>query len=344
MNLDHFVARNEDSWRALEDRLKLIESRGPHTLDAEALHDFAQLYRKAADDLAYARTFFSDSKVTEFLNHLVGRVHPLLYSRRERRTVHLAAFFAREFPRTFRRSWRAITTAAGIFLLATLVGYFATWQNPVVARRVLPAAVIQSVDAGKMWTQDTYDVAPGDYLSAYLFTNNIAVTFIVFALGMTAGVGTVFLLGLNGLIFGCAGGLCHSAGMSGPFWSFVAAHGPLELLVVFIGGGAGLELAMALVAPGQWRRGDALRLRGRRAIRLILGGIPLLVIAGVVEGVVSGGPPLWVVGGFDLARIGCGLVLLGAVMSYLLLVGRGKVGKKTPRRLPSQQVRVVRGP
>ena len=324
MNLDHFVAQNQADWRALEDRLKLIESRGPDALDAEALHDFAQLYRQAADDLAYARTFFSDSKVTEFLNHLVGRVHPLLYSRRQRRTTHLAAFFTKEFPRTFRRSWRSITTAAGIFLLATLVGYFGTWQNPAVARRILPARVIQSVDAGRMWTQDTYAVAPGDYLSAYLLTNNIAVTFVVFALGMTAGLGTVFLLGLNGLMLGCAAGLCHSAGMSGPFWSFVAAHGPLELLVLFIGGGAGLELAMALVAPGRWRRSDALRLRGRRAMRLILGGVPLLVVAGVVEGVISGGPPLWVVGGFDLARIACGLLLLAAVMSYLLLVGRGK--------------------
>ncbi|MBN2582637.1 MAG: stage II sporulation protein M [Planctomycetes bacterium] len=332
MNLDRFVARNQQQWQALEGHLKTIEQRGPHHLDAEALHDFALLYRKAADDLAYARTFFSDSKVTEYLNHVVGRVHPLLYSRTRRSPVEIVSFFRRDFPRAFRRSWRSITTATGIFLLAAVVGYLGTWQNPTAARRILPARIIQSVDAGRMWTDDVYAMAPGDYLSAKLFTNNIAVTFALLALGMTAGVGTVFLLGLNGLTLGAAGGLCHSAGMGGPFWSFVAAHGPLELLVVFIAGGAGLELAMALVAPGQWRRGDALRLRGARAVKLVLGSMPLLVVAGVVEGVISGGKPLWVVGGYDMARVACGLALVGAVLAYLLLAGRSDAPSAAARQ------------
>jgi uncharacterized membrane protein SpoIIM required for sporulation len=342
MNLDRFVARNQEQWQALEDRLRVIEQQGPQHLDAEELHDFALLYRKAADDLAYARTFFSDSKVTEYLNDVVGRIHPLLYNRSRRSPINVIAFFRRDFPQTFRRSWRSIATAAGIFVLAALVGYFGTWQNPSAARRILPAHVVQSVDAGRMWTSDVYAMAPGDYLSAKLFTNNIAVTFTLLALGMTAGVGTVFLLGLNGLTLGAAGGLCHSAGMGGPFWSFVAAHGPLELLVIFIAGGAGLELAMALVAPGSWRRSDALRLRGEKAVKLIVGSMPLLVVAGVVEGVVSGGTPLWVVGrGYDLARVLCGLTLVAAVLSYLLLAGRGEArvaaeGQSLPRALMSR--------
>jgi uncharacterized membrane protein SpoIIM required for sporulation len=343
MNLDRFVARNQEQWEALRGHLETVEQHGPHRLDADQLHDFALFYRKAADDLAYARTFFSDSKVTEYLNDMVGRVHPLLYSRPRRSRVEMVSFFRRDFPRTFRRSWRSITTAAGIFVLAALVGYLGTWQNPSVARRLLPAHLVQSVEAGRMWTSDVYAMAPADYLSAKLFTNNIAVTFTLLALGMTAGVGTVFLLGLNGLMLGTAGGLCHSAAMDGPFWSFVAAHGPLELLVVFIAGGAGLELAMALVAPGVWRRADALRLRGARAVKLVVGSMPLLVVAGVVEGVVSGGAPLWVVGrGYDLARVVCGLALLGAVLAYLLLSGRDEApsatgtGQSLPRALISR--------
>src|SRR5690606_34607252 len=123
--------------------------------------------------------------------------------------------------------------------------------------------------------------------SSKILTNNLAVSFAAFAMGMTAGVGTAWMMLFNGLLMGVVSVACVRAGLGVSLWSFVAPHGALELPAIFIAGGAGLLLGRALVNPGTLPRRDALRLRGGAAVRLVLGVIPLLIIAGVIEGFVS---------------------------------------------------------
>jgi uncharacterized membrane protein SpoIIM required for sporulation len=75
--------------------------------------------------------------------------------------------------------------------------------------------------------------------------------------------------------------------MSGPLWSFVAPHGVLELPAIFIAGGAGFVLARGLLFPGLLSRRESLALAGGESVRLVLGVIPLLLIAGTIEGFLS---------------------------------------------------------
>ena len=75
--------------------------------------------------------------------------------------------------------------------------------------------------------------------------------------------------------------------MSRDLWSFVCPHGSLELPAIFIAGGAGLRLASGMLFPGLYSRRDSIALAGREAVRLLAGIIPMLVIAGIVEGVFS---------------------------------------------------------
>jgi uncharacterized membrane protein SpoIIM required for sporulation len=75
--------------------------------------------------------------------------------------------------------------------------------------------------------------------------------------------------------------------MSLSLWSFVAPHGALELPAIFIAGGAGLLIAKGILAPGFLSRRDSLVDAAASAVRLVLGVIPLLVIAGVIEGFLS---------------------------------------------------------
>jgi uncharacterized membrane protein SpoIIM required for sporulation len=123
--------------------------------------------------------------------------------------------------------------------------------------------------------------------SAGILTNNLTVGFTTFALGITGGVGTVWLLALNGLLMGVIAAACHQAGMSLSLWSFVATHGVLELPSIFIAGGAGLLIARGLLFPGLLSRRESLRLAGTQAARLLLGTVPLLIVAGFLEGYVS---------------------------------------------------------
>jgi uncharacterized membrane protein SpoIIM required for sporulation len=92
---------------------------------------------------------------------------------------------------------------------------------------------------------------------------------------------------LNGLLMGVVGAATWHAGMAISLWSFVAPHGVLELPSIFIAGGAGLEIARGLLFPGLLPRKEALARAGGRASRLVLGSIPMLLIAGTIEGFFS---------------------------------------------------------
>src|SRR5205823_2386433 len=108
-----------------------------------------------------------------------------------------------------------------------------------------------------------------------------------FASGITAGVGTVYMIAFNGLLLGAIGMACAVAGMSVPLWSFVAPHGVLELPAILIAGGAGLRLAQGLLFPGVRPRRQALARAGSEAVMLVLGCLPILIVAGAIEAFVS---------------------------------------------------------
>src|ERR1700726_1261421 len=143
----------------------------------------------------------------------------------------------------------------------------------------------QSIEHHKMWTDSVVTFKP--LASSGIMTNNMSVAFAAFAMGITAGIGTVWMMLLNGLMMGVVAVACWREGMSLPLWSFVAAHGVLELPAIFIAGGAGIGIAKGLLFPGSLPRRESLVRAGRRSDQLVLGTIPMLLVAGIVEGFVS---------------------------------------------------------
>ncbi len=82
--------------------------------------------------------------------------------------------------------------------------------------------------------------------------------------------------------------------MSLDLWSFVAPHGSLELPSIILAGAAGLRLAHGVLFPGLYRWRDSIALAGVESTRLVAGIIPLLVIAGTLEGFFSpSAAPVW---------------------------------------------------
>jgi uncharacterized membrane protein SpoIIM required for sporulation len=153
-------------------------------------------------------------------------------------------------------------------------------------------------------------------------TNNMSVGFTTFALGITAGLGTIYMMAFNGLLIGVIGMACWLSGMSVQLWSFVAPHGVLELPAIFIAGGAGLRVAQGLLFPGLLSRRDSLARAGVEAVQLLLGTIPILIIAGLIEAFVS---PTGLPVALKFSMAGALFVLLGA---YLFGVSREPGGTK----------------
>jgi uncharacterized membrane protein SpoIIM required for sporulation len=152
--------------------------------------------------------------------------------------------------------------------------------------------MVATMERHEMWTKSVVSVAPT--ASSYIMTNNLTVSFLAFAGGILFGLGTLWILYQNGMMLGVLGTACHQYGMSLALWSFVAPHGALELPAILIAGGAGLRLGHAMLFPGPLRWKDSVARGGIEATRLVSGVIPMLIIAGCLEGFFSpSSAPVW---------------------------------------------------
>jgi len=259
--------------------------RGVAALPHEAIRELALLYRQTAADLSTAREDPVSAPLAQHLNRLLGRAHNLMYAGRRSRPAGVFHFYARTFPRVFRQTFPYTAAAVALFLAGAASGILLAFGDPGFERFILGGKMMDTIERREMWTHAVVAIKP--FASSAIMTNNLAVAFAAFAMGMLAGIGTIYMMVFNGILLGVIATACHRAGMSLALWSFVAPHGVLELPAIFIAGGAGLLLARGILVPGTLPRRDAVADAGSDAVRLFLGVIPLLVVAGVIEGFVS---------------------------------------------------------
>lgn len=317
VDAEQFFRSRRDSWQELSDLLDRSQ-KGMQQLSPEAVNRLGSLYRAATSDLALAQRDFPENKVTVYLNQLVGRGHAVVYRGEPMAKRRLWHFVQVGFPRAFRGTWPFILAAALLMLIpALLAGWMTAWQ-PEASVWLLPAQVqelIPMIEDQELWT----DVPVGErpYTSSFIMQNNIRVAFMAFGSGVLAGLGTVWIMVFNGLLLGGLTGLTAHYGVGFDLWTFVIGHGVIELSVIFIAGGAGLSLGWAIIQPGLLRRRDALAQAARQSVRLIVGSVPLLVLAGTIEGFISPAENIpWPV------KWGIGVVSGIGLYSYLLLAGR----------------------
>lgn len=268
----------------------------------------ALLYRQTAADLSTAREDPASAPLARYLNDLLGRSHNLVYSGAARgRPAGMVRFFTHEFPRVFRATLPHTLTAFALFVAGMIVGVLMCVADPGFERFILNGDMMDTIERREMWTHGIVAIKP--FASSQIMTNNITVSLAACATGMFFGLGPVYMMLFNGLLIGVVGAACERAGMSLQLWSFVAAHGSLELPAIFIAGGAGFVLAQGILFPDVLPRRDSVAIAGRTAIRLLLGVLPMLVIAGIIEGFVSP----------TSAPVGVKFVISAALFTLLLL-------------------------
>lgn len=290
-------------------------SGGGHRLQPSELEELGRGYRRLTSDLAIARRDFPQDRVTRYLEQLAGRAHPAVYQREAGRWGDVLEFFTTGFPQAFRDAAAYTAIAFALFSGPFLAVFLAIQLDPSLGRIMpLPPAFVDGVERGENWLRIE---GPSRSLAASLImVNNIQVAFLAFAGGVLLGLGTVYVLVNNGLAIGATSGLAAAYGLGGPLVDFVSAHGGIELTVVFIAGGAGLRLGHSVLAPGLCTRASALALAARGAVRLLFGCVPLLMIAGTLEGFVSPSSLP------TAAKLGVGGTATILLYAYLLLAGR----------------------
>lgn len=243
------------------------------------------LYRQTLSDLAYARLRFPNHKVVRDLEQIVGRAHSVIYQARRVKRGEWKEFWTNTWPTLVVNSSREILIATIIFLVASAAGFGLSVRYPVLENYFISSDMREAMADGHLWTEAVVKVAP--QASSRIATNNISVSILAWALGASMGIGTVWLMITNGLMLGvvCAG--CLRAGMLAPLAEFIVAHGSLELPAIWISAGAGLILAKGIIFPGQYSRSHEMRIAGHKSVQLLVGVIPMLLIAGFVEGFIS---------------------------------------------------------
>jgi len=254
-------------------------------LDHKDLQELGLLYRQTASDLAIAREDITSSQLAAYLNSLLGRAHNLIYMGNKPKVAGIVRFYSETYPRIFRELWPQTLLAFAIFAVTGLAAFILTMRDPTFAHRLLGTHMMETIEKREMWTHSIVTIKP--LAASSIMTNNLSVAFATFASGITAGVGTVWMMVLNGLLIGVIGAATLQAGMAGQLWTFVVPHGVLELPAIFIAGGAGFEIARGMLFPGLLPRRESLARAGGRAAQLLLGTIPMLIVAGAIEGFLS---------------------------------------------------------
>jgi uncharacterized membrane protein SpoIIM required for sporulation len=320
MNVQRWMARREASWRQLEALVTQAEAKGLRSLSAGEVRQMASLYRSVSADLARAKGQGVGQAVLKDLQGLTSRSYSQIYQGSRRQEWQALVEFCRYgFPAAVQQSWAYIAIATALFALGGLVGWWFAWRDPAFLTLVLGQEFVETVKTSQeLWTVSIMGVEP--VASSGIMINNIGVALWAIVGGVTMvvpqvpiitppGAFTVFVLVFNGVMIGCVGVLVAQANLAADLWAFVSPHGALELPAIFIAGGAGLLLARGILLPGPYRRGDALRIYGLRAVQLLYGIIPLLVIAGLIEGFFS--PQTWIPNGIKYAVGAALLIALG---------------------------------
>jgi uncharacterized membrane protein SpoIIM required for sporulation len=314
--IERFVGRRRPRWErlsALLDRATGVSSpRG--TLSVEELNELVQLYRQATTDLAIAQRDFPGDRVALFLNQLVGRGYAVIYREPPAAASRLRRFFTRDLPSEYRAAWPYLVAAAALFFGPLVATLLVVIISPDSASLMLPPGMLSEIRSGHTWFASEGAERPA--LATFIMTNNVQVSLMALGGGMLAGVGTVAVLVLNGIDIGAIAGALIAYGLWRDLLGFVSPHGFLELSVVVVAGGCGLMLARAIVWPGLATRGEALVAAGGRSVRLLLGMLPFLGVAGLLEGFVSPLDFAWP------AKLAIGLATAAGLYAYLLLVGR----------------------
>lgn len=311
MDVDAFVAARQADWA----RLGELAGRRQRLSGGE-VDELVALYQRTATHLSMVRSASPDPALVARLSALVARARAAVTGASVPAWDQVARFFAVSFPVAVLRAWRWwVPAAAGSLLVAALVGWWVATHPEVQAAIAAPEEIRTLTRPGGAFER-YYSENPASAFAARVWTNNawIAAQSLVF--GALLGLPALYLLAVNAVNIGVAGGLMAAAGRLDVFFGLILPHGLLELTAVFIAAGTGLRLGWTVVDPGPDRRGTALAREGRAAVTLALGLAVVLLLSGVVEAFVT--PSGWP----TAARVTVGAVAAAGFLGYVLVCGR----------------------
>lgn len=312
MDIDSYVAEHGPEWRSLE----AATAGGSATLarlPGPRIDEIVRLYLRASTHLAEVRTRYHDPRLEHYLSSVVSRAHAAIYGVRPRSVRAFLAVFGRTYRDALLRTLPFVLVMAGLLLSVGLAADLWTAWSREARAGLLPPWVREA--AARSRGGGLVDLDPA-LASTAIFVNNVQVAVLAFVLGITLGIGTIWVVVQNALLIGSIAGAFQAAGRADVFWALVLPHGLLEVTGICIAAGAGLRIGWSLVEPGDLPRSGSLALAARDALLVVVGVVPAFGVAALIEGFVTGRT------GLPWLEVGLGAVVAAGYLARLLGPGR----------------------
>ncbi len=281
MTESQFINNNKLDWKELE---ALLTKSNP---DPDKLN---RLFVKVSSDLSYARTFFPNRSVRLYLNNLTQSVFDTMRVKEDKFSYkQIVNFFTDILPQEIYNSRKALIVSLLVFVVAVCIGVISSVNDEDFPALILGDSYISMTEA---------NIEKGDPMAVYkderklgmffgITTNNIRVLFLAFVLGFFGSVGTIIVLLHNGIMLGSFQYFFYSKGLFWTSFSTIWIHGTIEISAIIIAGGAGILVGNGLLFPKTYSRISSIQINSLRALRLILGALPLFIMAGMLESYVT---------------------------------------------------------
>jgi len=314
------LLQRSELWKSAAARTRrLSQKRTDDAADAAAMADD---YRMLAHDVARARRLMPDSRTREYLEAAYAQAHAAIHRPAWHPGHALLNLCRDEIPSGVRWLRPHLIWATALFILTVVAGYWMIHMYPDLIGLFASPELIATVERGQLWTEGLLNVVPSSVLSLQILTNNIVVSLFAYCAGFLFGLGTLYILGLNGLMLGAVFAFTGLHGLDHALFRFVVAHGCVEISVMCLSGAAGAAVGEALIRPGSTTRVEAFQTAALRSGKLILICVLLLIGCGLIEGYISPNPifPLW-------SRLALGI----AYWLFMLALLTGWLFRLTPR-------------
>jgi uncharacterized membrane protein SpoIIM required for sporulation len=272
-----FIKKNRDRWL-----------KNQH-LPAEDADEMAKDFTQLVDDLAYAKTFYPSSKVTQYINSEASKIYLSIYKNRKEESNRLIVFWKHDLPLTIHKHHRTVLFAFTLFLIFFSIGFFVSLQDEGVARSFFGDGYVdqtlENIDKGNPF--GIYESGNPILSWLFLMIHNIRVSLLMFASGLFAGIPSLYFLAQNAAMVGIFDQFFVAKGLGLQFFLVVFVHGTLELTAIIIAGAAGLILGKSFLFPGTIRRIDAFKHGARDGVKIMIGLMPVFALAAFFEGFIT---------------------------------------------------------
>jgi uncharacterized membrane protein SpoIIM required for sporulation len=329
MRLENLPRENPPpAWHTARQRAaSLSRRRGSNVDDALAVVDD---YRRAAHEVGALRLSPDPgaARSAEYVEAVYADLHDAIHRPARRTLLVLLSLMRDRVPAAMHAMRIHLLSVTLLFIVSAVTGAWLIYSYPDLIAMFAGPQLISTVERGELWTDGLLNVTPSAILSVSILTNNIVVSFFAFCSGIIFGLGTFYLIGMNGLSLGAIFAFTDQHDLAGRLFDFVVAHGCVELSCICIAGAAGAYVGEALIRPGALTRSEAFRAAAAEGIRVLAVITLLLFICGFIEGFVSPDPevPRWA-----RVTIGVGywLFMISLLRGYVFGRSRGGPGIAT---------------